>query len=152
MYRFGEQKRKGAEVEKLLDAWFGRTYDFEVRPATPEQQRQGIDRVFIGKDGKSVTVEYKADWTAHTSGNAFIEVGVSDGPGWALNSQADLILYYLPQRREGYWLTPRHLRRMLTERWQGYPRKIVHNPRYIVTGVLVPLDELSARIQIKEEA
>lgn len=145
MYRFGTQKHKGAAVEQLLDAWFGQICT--VRLATPAQQMAGIDRLF-SFNGKQVTVEYKADWTAGTTGNAFIEVKCGERPGWALKSEANVILYYVPQARIAYLLAPDQLRSWLTTRWLGYPRRIVHNPTYIATGILVPLSELTDTIRI----
>lgn len=146
MYRFKTQKRKGAEIEQELDAYFGQSYD--LRRATPEQQRQGIDRVFV-HDGSQVTVEYKADWTAHTSNNAFIEVQVGDKPGWALTCQAQAILYYVPQRKTGYWLLPPELRAQLRGPWRNFPRKTVHNCNFVAVGILVPLAMLANRIHIQ---
>jgi hypothetical protein len=140
------QKRKGVAVEATLDAYFSQFY--AVRRATPKQQRAGIDRIFA-RAGHEVTVEYKADWTATTSGNAFLEVAVNDQPGWALTCQAQALFYYLPLRRLGYWLRPTEIQAQLAGRWRDYPRKHVHNPRYVATGVIVPLAEFTDCVQIQ---
>jgi hypothetical protein len=57
-YTFGAQKARGDAGELFLDRWFAADYD--VQPATHEEQRRGIDRIFTHqRTGKRLTVEYK---------------------------------------------------------------------------------------------
>jgi hypothetical protein len=68
---FDVQKARGAVSEKFLDS--EPAVEFEVRPATPQEQRRGIDRIFTHRQtGQRLAVEYKTDYKAARTGNAFI--------------------------------------------------------------------------------
>lgn len=139
MYR---QLRKGEAAEQYLDSFF--LHRFAVRPATPDEQRQGIDRGFKRlSDGKEFKVEYKADETAAKTGNAFVEtmsVDTANKPGWALTCQADFILYYIVGTGRVYILRPKDIQERL-EQWAQYPERHIPNGTYHTIGLLVPLDE-----------
>ena len=105
-YNFDVQLAQGESGEARLDRFFS-TW-FQIQPATPEEQRQGIDRWFSDRRRpRTLAVEYKTDHTAARTGNAFIEtisVDSEQKAGWAFTSQADLLLYYVPGRDQVYVL------------------------------------------------
>jgi hypothetical protein len=142
-YTFDTQLTKGAAAETQLDGFFAQWFDIE--PASPAEQRRGIDRTFTPQaGGKPFKVEYKTDWTASKTGNAFVEtvsVDTHDKPGWAHTSQADYLIYFLPDDLLIYVLRFATLRRLLA-RWQReYPVRKIPNKGYYTHGLLVPLRE-----------
>jgi len=137
MYSFRKQRSRGHEGERILDALFGKF--FEIRRASAAQQRQGIDRVMMGKAHKqTLHVEYKTDYTAVTSGNAFIELHCAGSPGWALTSQAQYIAYLVPDQHV-YVVNVAKLRTQLTEWERRFEQRTITNRGYMATGLLVPL-------------
>ena len=143
MYSMDEQLAIGEEGEKFLDIYFAMSYN--IRESTELEQREGIDRVFT-KDNIEHTVEYKTDYTAGKTGNAFIEmvsVDTRNIKGWALTSRADWLFYYVPYRHVIYIIAFPILRKWLGEWKSKYkisPK--VPNERYNSEGLLVPLMEM----------
>jgi hypothetical protein len=142
-YDMRTQLRQGEAAERYLDTVFG--HDFDIRPATREQQRAGIDRIFTRRsNGDRLKIEYKADKTAGRTGNAFVEtisVDTANKAGWAYTCQADYILYYIVGIGPVYVLRPGDIKRRV-ERWKKqYPSRKIPNGRYHTVGLLVPLDE-----------
>jgi hypothetical protein len=142
-YDMHRQLRKGEAAEQYLDSFF--LHQFAIQPATPEEQRQGIDRRFTRlSDGREFKIEYKADKTAAKTGNAFVEtisVDTQNKPGWALTCQADFILYYIVGTRLLYILRPSDIQQRL-EQWAAqYPERYIPNGAYHTVGLLVPLHE-----------
>jgi hypothetical protein len=138
---FQQAKALGNKGESLLDRMF--SVFFDVKPATPEQQMHGIDRVMVGKQAKQkITVEYKTDYTAATSGNAFIELESGDKSGWALTCEADFIAYIVPGKHV-YVFRPCTLRNHLSQWKEECIVKSAQNPSYHATGLLVPLSTLA---------
>lgn len=138
------QLRKGEASERYLDSFFRQ--QFVIRRATREEQRQGIDRVFTRpRDGKQFKIEYKADKTAATTGNAFVEttsVDTEDIPGWAFTCQSDFIIYYIVGTKRVYVLRPKDIQIRL-KRWaKEYPQRRIPNGTYYTEGLLVPLEEI----------
>lgn len=142
-YDFNGQLGKGQDAEKFLDAHF--SDKFTIRDVTMEEQRRGIDRFFERKeDGKTISVEYKADWKAQGTGNAFVEtisVDKENKPGWALYSQADYLLYYIPGPEVIYVMKPCDVREKLEGWTKRYRKGKSPNKGYFTIGVLVPLME-----------
>lgn len=136
---------QGEQGEAFLDRHFSRW--FRIIRATSDEQRQGIDRWFHAlRRPHSFAVEYKTDWTAAQTGNAFIEtisVDTRERDGWAYTSAADLLLYYVPGRARIYVLTLTALRFRLPFWQQQYPVREIPNSGYHTHGLLVPLDELA---------
>lgn len=144
-YNFDEQMQTGDQGEKIMDDFFA-ARGYTIRPATPEEQRRGIDRAFRSpKTGRVSLVEYKSDHTAARTGNAFIETVSVDSagkPGWALTSQADYLVYFIPPTGTIYvipflainWELPRWIR--------DYPPREAQNDGYKTHGVIIPLTEL----------
>jgi len=144
-YNFDIQLAQGESGEARLDRFFS-TW-FQIQPATPEEQRQGIDRWFADRRRpRTLAVEYKTDHTAARTGNAFIEtisVDSEQKAGWAFTSQADLVLYYVPGRDQVYVLRTTAVRSRLPFWLQACEVRQVPNDGYHTHGLLVPLDELA---------
>jgi hypothetical protein len=149
MYGFHEQLSAGEQQEQELDKFFVRWYD--IQRAALDQQRCGIDRIFTRRDnGYVFKIEYKADWTASKTGNAFVEtvsVDTTHTPGWVYSSQADYLIYYLPKDMRAYILAFEQLRARLPQ-WEKFPIRSIPNKGYSTVGVLVPLGEFE-RIAIR---
>lgn len=142
-YNFDAQKARGDAGEAFLDCWFADTYN--IRPATREEQRRGIDRIFRHRQtAERLAVEYKTDYKAARTGNAFVEtvsVDTAGKTGWAYSSEADYLIYYVPGDELIYVLTLETVRRELPRWVQEYPPRAARNEGYATHGVLVPLDE-----------
>lgn len=152
VYRFGTQQAMGAKGEQTLDEFFSQQY--VVIEVSPEEQRQGFDRLFYGFAEGNYRVEYKTDHVAAASGNAAVELASveRDGhvisPGWAYTSQADWLMYYLPERSQVYQIDMTDVRRYLPIWLQFYRQRTVPNPDYHTRVLLVPLMEFE-RIAIR---
>ena len=144
-YDFNEQMAQGDEGESFLDSFFA-AKGYAIRHATRDEQRKGIDRALTSpRSGDVSLVEYKTDHTAARTGNAFIEtvsVDAAGKMGWALTSQADILVYYVPPLavmyvvpfRALHWEMPRWLRQ--------YPPRQAKNNGYATHGIIIPLTEL----------
>ena len=143
VYNFETQLAKGEQAEAVLDAFF--SGKFIVEKATPDQQRREIDRVLIDRYSKRrIAVEYKTDWTASRSGNAFVEtvsVDTRNVRGWAYTSQADYLAYYVPGDKLIYIMRFSTLREQLPGWKYKYQRRAIPNAGYKTIGLLVPLHE-----------
>ena len=143
VYNFDEQKARGSAGEQFLDRWFAGRYD--IRPATRSEQQRGIDRIFTNRQtGRHLAVEYKTDYKAARTGNAFVEtisVDTAGRAGWAYSSAADYLIYYSPDDGLIYVLALEVLRRELPRWVREYPHRAAPNEGYATHGVLVPLDE-----------
>lgn len=144
-YAFKQQLAIGEAHERRLDEFFSR-YDIDIRPATAEEQRMGIDRFFTHRPTGAVdAMEYKADDKAGQTGNAFIEtvsVDTTGKPGWAVASQARFLVYLVVDPEVIYLVNMQRLRNALP-RWQSiYPEVPAQNDGYRTLGLLVPLHEL----------
>lgn len=143
-YSFNEQLCHGEHGEEFLDHYFSRW--FHIEQASLEEQRLGIDRFFTSRNQKHrLAVEYKTDETASRTGNAFIEiisVDIAGKAGWAYTSQADYLLYYVPQRAFIYMLKMTDIRDRLSLWHRQYPLRRIPNNGYNSHGLLVPLRDL----------
>jgi len=141
-FDFDTQLGKGEDWERQLDRHFQKW--FKIAPATMDQQRTGIDRIFTDANGRVLTVEYKSDERASSTGNAFVEtvsVSTTGKQGWAYTCRADLLLYFLPGDLLIYVWKPEKLRRHLSK-WECKYRTVsVPNSGYVTKGILVPLAE-----------
>lgn len=142
-YDMRQQLKEGESAEMYLDSFF--QDEFAIRPATRQQQRVGIDRIFTRRtDGREWAIEYKADKTAGRTGNAFVEtvsVDTANKPGWALTCTADFILYYIVGIGPLYILRPKDIKAKMQEWQRRYPERRIPNGTYHTVGILVPLDE-----------
>lgn len=144
IYKFQRQLQQGEAYERHLDAVFAG--EFAIEPATREQQRAGIDRIFTRRsDGKRFTVEYKADSKAGRTGNAFVEttsVDTTGKAGWATSSQADILIYLVTEPETIYCIALPRLRAKLGGWQRKYRNAAANNESYHTLGLLVPLHEL----------
>lgn len=144
IYDMSTQLARGEEAERLLDRHFADR--FEIRDATRQQQRQGIDRIFIRYTTlRPYQIEYKTDWAASRTGNAFIEtvsVDTKNIPGWAYTSRSQWLIYYLPPQQRILILSFAKLRTLLPQ-WVRIhkPAPPIPNQGYNTRGILVPLTE-----------
>ena len=154
-YGMDQQLRKGEAAEARLDLHFAAR--FHIAPASRTQQRQGIDRIFTDHtSGKIYTVEYKTDWTAARTGNAFLEtisVDTANIPGWVYTSQADWLAYFVPQQAVIYLIAFTALRARLPQ-WLDSCKAAppIPNHGYHTHGILVPLSEFARaarRIEVR---
>lgn len=144
-YDFDRQLAEGEAGEAFLDAFF-RGRGHTVRPVSMDGQRRGIDRDITAPDGRQMSVEYKTDRLAARTGNAFVEtisVDAEQGKmGWALTSQADYLVYYVPEHV--ILILPFASLRWALPGWmRDYPARAAPNDGYRTHGVLVPLDKLA---------
>lgn len=142
VYTFSEQFDKGSQGERELDTFFTEQ-DFEVEVITAlEVQKIGIDRVFR-RGGKTWTVEYKTDYAAIITGNAFLEMIVDNRVGWVLSTQANYVYYYVPRPVSiVYVVDSIKLRGELNTLVSRLTWKTIVNVKYSAHGMLYPLDEL----------
>ena len=146
VYSMTDQRKKGEAAEVRLDRHFADR--FLIAPASREQQRQGIDRLFTHREsGSTYTIEYKTDWTAARTGNAFVEtvsVDTADIPGWAYTSQAEWLVYFIPKQRTIYLIAFDDLRANLPH-WLAICKAAppIPNYNYHTLGILVPLSDFA---------
>ena len=142
MYDFKKQLAAGEQSEAMLDNFFAQWYS--ITPVGMAEQRQGIDRIFTRTDGTTFPIEYKTDWTASKTGNAFVEtvsVDTANKPGWAYSSKARYLIYYVPGDGLIYVIEFSKLRSHL-RRWENqYQARSIPNQGYHTKGLLVPLVE-----------
>jgi hypothetical protein len=143
MYQFNGQAKQGKAAEQTIDTYLGQW--FHVYPVGPQEQRHGIDRRLVGlKNGQKLSMEYKVDRTAGSSGNAFIEVGLpGNKAGWARTSEADFLAYYVPGRSTLYLVRMSVVRGKLGE-WAGYGSARATSSGGQSVGLLVPLNVLGS--------
>lgn len=144
-YDFKEKLAEGQAYERRLDNHF-RRFNIDIRPATMEEQHQGIDRFFTHRPTGAVdAMEYKADSLAGKTGNAFVEtisVDTTGKPGWAIASEARYLVYLVTEPETIYLIAMSRLRAALPA-WQAqYRTASAANDGYRTHGVLVPLHEL----------
>lgn len=148
VYDFKEQKKRGESSERYLDKYFSRWYD--IQPASPLEQRQGIDRFFARRPGGQPTpVEYKTDYAAAKTGNAFLELISVDCRfvvGWAYSSCAEYLMYLVPEYAI-YVIRFSQLRLHLAMWTRKYEMRTVRNEGYNARGILVPLAEVDKLAQ-----
>lgn len=149
IYNFKTQLELGEKYEKKLDAFFeAEGYSLTVVPM--ELQRLGIDRI-IEKDGGKVSVEYKVDFTAIRTGNAFLETEVAGKPGWALKSVAQIVVYWIPP--QVYFLDLAAIKSNWNT-WKAYPMSPpIQNEGFEARGFLVPIGVLPllAKMRLEDE-
>ena len=143
IFDFDEQLKEGQKHEEFLDSIFAKYVI--VQKVGMELQHKGIDRVFKIGD-KQIHVEYKADRRATITGNAFIEtisVSKTGHEGWAYTSQADWILYFLPQEMKVYTIPRKEMQKRLSDWNNTYRVGLAKNKDYYSQGILVPLAEIA---------
>lgn len=146
-HNFDDSNSKGKKGEKFLDKFFAPRY--VITEATKAEQWTEIDRWYVNrKTGHRFSVEYKYDEQAGRYGNAFIETESnheSGRRGWIYTSEAEYLIYYIPDPETIYVVRFEDLRRRF-EAWKHtYPEKTVPNKEqhreFTTIGVPVPLHE-----------
>ena len=118
-------------------------------------QRAGIDRIYREwGNGKEILVEYKSDWKASRTGNVFVEtvsVDTENKPGWAYASQADILIYFLPDDDLVYVMRMEDVRGHLEEWGRRYMKRTIPNRGYGTVGLPVAqweFEKLAIRILV----
>lgn len=143
---FDEQLQRSFVADNRIDAYL-RARRCHVEPVSLCLQLAGMDRIVTTPTGRVWRVEYKADWVAGATDNAYIETVANDvtsKSGWAYTAQSDLLVYYVPPREIAYVVTFSRLRAELPRWRQTFPLGYGRNEHYRTVGRLVPLRELSA--------
>lgn len=156
-YEFQTQLSLGQEQEARLDKHFGSR--FSIRESNMAEQKLGVDRWFT-KDGRSWAIEYKADFKAAQTGNAYIEsvsVGrwqdgtlVVEKLGWVHTSNANWLVYLVVGTGKIYIIRPFELRAAMWLWRERYPVVFAENVTYTGEGILVPLAELAKVASVVE--
>jgi hypothetical protein len=68
-------------------------------------------------------------------------------PGWAITSEADLLLYYLPVTHELLTVEMTAIREALPEWERRYRSRKLDNAWYCTWGLMVPLWELERMVR-----
>ena len=145
IYTFPEQLRQGDRGEHALDVVFAS--DWIITGAIMAEQRQGIDRHFTHRmTGLELTIEYKTDYVAGRTHNAFLETVSVDKPvakpGWAQTCSADYLFYYIPTDGLVYVLAPGRIRHFVYHLARWCHPVPVPNRDYHTWGFVVPLRSL----------
>ena len=150
IYGFNEQLGIGKWGERFLDAFYHER--FIIESVTMEQQRQGLDRIYVGREtGKRFSVEYKTDFTAGRTGNAFIEttsVSATGTKGWAFTSTAQVLLYFVPPDGTIYALDMLRIKIDAEKLIEEFPLKSAGNKGYETEGVVVSLGVICDRYKL----
>jgi hypothetical protein len=144
-YNFLTQHQVGKSGEVFLDQWLQVSYQISDVSHEPKYQRSGIDRVLTKPDGTMLTVEYKVDATAKRTGNLFFETVSNDArnsPGWGWSSQADYIIFLIPEQEIIVFETAR-LRALIWEKRDQLCSKAIPNEGYNTIGY--PLSIMEAK-------
>ena len=155
-YNFQEQKGVGDTGERILDAFF-MSLGYEVEEVDLKSQRRGIDRIIVTPDGKELKIEYKTDALTASTGNVFIETissTKSGALGWALKTNADYVIYFVPDWEKALIINPKILREMIPQWIFQYHQKPVKNAGYFSFGIPVPwnvIKQYCKEIEIKVE-
>jgi hypothetical protein len=148
MHDFAERLAQGEAAEEYLDLVFATLFGYRIEKADRAWQRQGVDRFFVPRAPSREArfgVEYKSDWAASRTGNAFIETTSVDRTGrqgWAYTSRARFLAYFVVPDDLIYVLPLTVVRRLLPRWLAAYPTRPARNRDYNTLGVCVPLEEL----------
>lgn len=137
VHNFRDKLREGEAFEDHLDGHFARW--FRIAKVGAAQQKAGLDRIFVDKQGRKITVQYKADSKTQESNNAFVETASVSVLGWAYTCQAELLLYYCVGLEKVFVIRPERLRTFLDAWKRKYRMREAQNDGYITLGIAVPL-------------
>jgi hypothetical protein len=150
---FKESYEKAEKYNIALDNYFSNRFTV-IACETRATQSLGVDRFLVSnKTGLRLSVEYKVDFRAGRSGNAFIETRqrFEDGrlvPGWGFSTCAQLIAYFVVGRAAVYLLDTLKMKRELPHYSKFFPKTdwVVNlkqdGTNYAAKGILVPLEIL----------
>lgn len=160
-HQFAKSYAQGKSGERFLDWYFNKFY--VITQATRQQEREGFDRIFKSRHAKNgfeyiakkpveaMRVEYKTDYRAAETGNAFIEtesVNTTGKRGWLYTSQAHLLVYFIPPLFRIYCCPMKNLAEAALV-WQvKYAQSNADNITYLTRGLLIPIDEF-AKVSVR---
>lgn len=154
-HKFRDQFEQGKRAEAFLDHYFSRWFHI-YRVSLDTELRDGYDRIFQRRtDDERLRIEYKADWQAAETGNAFIEtisVYEERKPGWAHTSRADMLIYYIPPRGALHMIPLPAIRFMLPSWKLRYREVPAPNEGYKTYGILVPLLQFARLGNVRQVA
>lgn len=151
VHSFKERLEAGLDREKRIDAFFEQWYRIEAVP--DDWQPLGIDRIWTEWSSRiRWTVEYKWDWQAARTGNAFIEtigVDIAGKLGWTLYSLAQLLVYGIEGQGRIYLLRMPGVKLAVPEWMERYRQVPARNEGYTTYGHPVPIQEVCRKGLIK---
>lgn len=153
-YDYDLQLSLGLFGEQRLQAFRHENYTL-TKASHAQEQQGGYDFIFVDrKTGEAWTLELKTDFRAYFSRNAFIEtVSVDDTvrqlyiDGWAYTSEAQILLYFIPQTGQIFVIKMQKLRKLMPAFVECFPTVSTFTRAkgrfYRTHGILVPLAELA---------
>jgi hypothetical protein len=145
IHSFQESLAKEKNYNVFIDDYF-RNHGYTVKTTEKILDLAGIDRIFEhNKTKHQMSVEYKTDHRAGTTGNFFVEVTVAEQKGWFYTCLSQVIIVYVPTFDKVYWLDFLKLKRAIINTHKDTPFKIAtcQNKDYSSTGLLIPLEGLA---------
>lgn len=147
-YDFDEQLRMGHEHELALDAYFSQIWQVDLVPM--EDQYKGIDRLYKWQDGRTMTVEYKADEASARTGNFFIEIMSQvehERLGWGYISRSQVLIIYSPDRGVAWSASMLEVRKLVKSWEERFPLRDVPNKSWTTRGVCVPIEVFEREVK-----
>lgn len=150
---FRESYEKAETYNRRLDVHFANRFQV-VACETGASQLAGVDRIFTTyKSGLRISVEYKCDFRAARTGNAFIETRQrwEDGRlvrGWGFTCLAQGIIYLVTGTEKIYFVDSLKMKKELPYYAKFFPEsdwvlnKKPNGTNYAAMGLLVPLEIL----------
>lgn len=167
MYNFNEDLQAGLHKEANIIRLVGTG---QIRKATRQEERKGIDFIVSGNKQKQITIQVKCDNVAAQTGNIFLElvdVWINDSrykdiikdhrqPGWVVTCKADWIFYAVPLLNRVWIMRPDDVRAYvddMNEMLKQKRRRFLKQPnlfqlasgqwvQYQAMGLAVPLEEI----------
>ena len=158
---FRDSYEKAEKYNSLLDHHFNDRYEV-VNCETKAAQILGVDRLFIAhKSGRCFSVEYKVDFIARRTGNAFIETlqRFESGRlvrGWAYTTGAQIVCYFVAPETI-YVMDALKMKTELPHYAKFFPlsdwvvNRKPDGSNYAAQGILVPLEIFEKACLTKEE-
>ena len=149
IHSFHESKLRS--FEKEIDQVFINN-GFKIIEATREEQKKGFDRYLVKNKKRKLKAEYKSDLRMYDTGNFFIEtlsVDTTGKLGWALTSEADILVYYMLNDNE-LWIIDMNLIKSNIADWtKQYKKKKCWNYGYNSEGLLLPKEIIASLVKKK---
>lgn len=154
IHNFQKSLSQSEGHETKIDDWL-RSKGYEVYKVPMELQKQGVDRILI-KDNFRTLVEYKTDFHSARTGNIYIETIAHRAEmtltealkphqklGWIYHSIANLMLYRIVNTDIIYIFKLEDLRTFYKQNKSNYDTITVKNEGFEGTGRLVPIADIS---------
>lgn len=146
VHKFSDKLAQERIQSAILDKNFEKQHF--ILPTPLELDKKGIDRVFVSRETyEPMTVEYKNDFRASETGNAFIEVcsvhkEECEKLGWAHTCNAEFLVYHVVGDATAYIVDTQLLAQKVDAWRKLYREAKSFNPGYHSVGILVPLSEI----------